>query len=419
MQSAPVTNNDRAPVLDMLRGFAILGIFLNNIYYFSGYGFLSDQAKRSFSTYPADKWVDWLQITFVEGKFYTLFSLLFGIGFSIILIRNEQRGTNGIRVFYRRLLFLMLIGAIHLYFFWEGDILFLYALIGLLLPLFRRWSDRSLLTAAAVLILSPIVIDLVKYWTQWSPALLLQPFGAALDKQVGITEQNFSGYLFSEANGWEHWRNWQSSAFLYRYMYILDSNRIVKVLGIFLLGFYVGRKMIYARLAEYKPLLKKVFFTGLIIGLPFSIAMTYFEKDEKFLPLSAWGMADTVSYALAVVPLGLALVAGLSLWWLRSQNSLLRLFIPVGRMALTNYLSQTAVAIFFFYGVGLGWGQRAGLVWMFAFVVCYYMFQILFSRMWLAYFNYGPFEWIWRQLTYGKTLPLRRQKPVVPEVIPS
>ncbi|MGV3530201.1 MAG: DUF418 domain-containing protein [Flavisolibacter sp.] len=417
MRSAPVNNNDRAPVLDMLRGFAILGIFLNNIYYFSGYGFLSEEAKKNFSTYPADKWLDWLQITFIEGKFYTLFSLLFGIGFSIILIRNEQRGTNGIRVFYRRLLFLMLIGAIHLYFFWEGDILFLYALVGLLLPLFRRWSDRALLTAAAVLILSPIIIDLVKVWTQWSPGQLLRPLGVAIDQNSGITEQNWRGYLFTKENGLQHWHNWQRSAFVFRYMYILDSNRIVKVLGIFLIGYYVGRKMMYARLPEHKALLKKVLVWGAVIGLPFCIAMTWFEKDEKFVPLDAWGMADTISYALGVVPLGLALVAGLSLWWLRAQQSFLRFFIPVGKMALTNYLSQTAVAIFFFYGVGLGWGQRAGLIWMFAFVVCYYMCQILFSRLWLAYFNYGPFEWIWRQLTYGKTLPLRKRKPVVPEVI--
>ncbi|MEO7294151.1 MAG: hypothetical protein ABIW34_13665, partial [Ginsengibacter sp.] len=141
----PVQNTERAQILDVLRGIAILGIFINNIYGFTGYGFLTEKYKQQFSTYPIDNIISFLQTMFVEGKFYSLFSLLFGIGFSIIIIRNEQKGINAFKVFYRRLAILILIGVAHIFFLWEGDILLLYAMLGFILPLFKKCSDKGLL----------------------------------------------------------------------------------------------------------------------------------------------------------------------------------------------------------------------------------------------------------------------------------
>ncbi|MGI8582926.1 MAG: hypothetical protein ACR2KX_12045, partial [Chitinophagaceae bacterium] len=114
----PVKDSDRSPILDVLRGIAIVGIFINNIYGFSGYGFFTEEYKMQLSTYPIDKVISFLQTMFVEGKFYSLFSLLFGIGFSIIIIRSDQKGMNAFKVFYRRLAILFLIGAAHIYFLW-------------------------------------------------------------------------------------------------------------------------------------------------------------------------------------------------------------------------------------------------------------------------------------------------------------
>ncbi len=167
--ATPVQQQERAQILDVLRGLAILGIFINNIYGFSGYGNFTDESKQPFSTYPIDKVISFLQIMLVEGKFYSLFSLLFGIGFSIIIIRNEQKGMNAFKVFYRRLAILFLIGAAHIYFLWDGDILLLYAMLGFVLPLFKKCSDRGLLIWAAVLILSPLAIDVIKILLQGNP----------------------------------------------------------------------------------------------------------------------------------------------------------------------------------------------------------------------------------------------------------
>lgn len=407
--SSPIQTSERAQVLDVLRGLALIGIFLNNIYAFSGYGFLEEAQQQKFATYPADHIADFLQIILVEGKFYTLFSLLFGIGFSIFLRRGEQKGRNTTALYYRRLMVLLLIGAAHLFLLWEGDILLLYALLGFMLPLFRNCTNRTLLIWAAALILSPVVIDLAKLWLQASPAQFLQPIGVAIDTKNGITEQNWRSFLFTENSGWKEWRAWQESGWALRFHYLLDSNRLPKVLGVFLLGFYAGRKMIYARLADHKPLLKKTMLWGYVVGIPFSIAMAYFERDERAVFTSAWGMADTVAYALGVVPLALAYAATIGLLYGKYQASL-NFFAPAGRMALTTYLSQTLIGILLFYNIGLGLGQQFGLLYLFCLAIAVYTLQAFFSRWWLSRFEYGPVEWIWRQLTYGKRLPLQRQK---------
>ncbi len=189
--TTPVQTADRAQILDVLRGIAILGIFLNNIFGLSGYGFLTEKSKQQFSTYSIDRIIEFLQVVFVEGKFYSLFSLLFGIGFSIILIRTEQKGFNALKVFYRRLAVLFLFGALHIFLLWEGDILLLYALIGFVLPLFRKCSDKALLMWAGVLLLSPIFIDVLKLFLQWSPGDPLFSLAQSIDKHNGVPIDDF------------------------------------------------------------------------------------------------------------------------------------------------------------------------------------------------------------------------------------
>lgn len=137
----PVSSDERSEILDILRGFALFGVMLDNLFGFTGWGFLPPDTKQALPTWTADAITGTLEQVFINGKFYSLFSLLFGVGFSIILERNLQRGINPLRVFYRRLFILLGIGAGHLFLLWEGDILFLYALIGFSLPLFRHLRD--------------------------------------------------------------------------------------------------------------------------------------------------------------------------------------------------------------------------------------------------------------------------------------
>ena len=143
LQGAPVAVRQRYIILDALRGFALLGIVLANFPEFSLWTFLSDEAQAALPTAALDRGCHWLLYLLVDGKFYTLFSLLFGMGFSIIIANAARRGADGFRIFYRRMTVLLLIGLVHLLFLWSGDILALYALMGMLLPLFRHQDIRT------------------------------------------------------------------------------------------------------------------------------------------------------------------------------------------------------------------------------------------------------------------------------------
>jgi len=406
----PVNMADRSAILDILRGFALLGVLLDNLFAFTGWGFITQVQREALPTWHADKIVGMLENVWVNGKFYSLFSLLFGIGFAIILIKNEQKGTNPLKVFYRRLFFLFLFGIIHLFFFWEGDILCLYALLGFTLPLFRKLSDKKIIFLAGALLLSPMLLDIFYILFHYNPGLSLENIAQKIDKKNGIPADNFGKYLFENNAGWQEWRNWQATGYLYRYAYILGSNRIPKVLGMFLLGFYVGRKMMYLHLDEYISLFKKLRFWGFIIGLPSAFACFYFEIFQKHIP-SPVGLLHSLFYALSVVPLCLAYTSIICLTWVKNKGQgKLTIFASMGRMALTNYLAQTFIGIFVFYGVGLGFGGNIGPSVYIPIGIGIYLLQMMYSNIWFWYFYYGPFEWVWRMVTYGKPLKMIKSK---------
>ena len=406
----PVLKEERADILDVLRGFALLGILINNIRGFSGYAYLNNKYKESFSTSFYDKLLDLLQVVFVEGKFYSIFSLLFGIGFSIILIRTAQKGLNSLKIFYRRLLVLMVFGLIHILLIWDGDILLLYALIGLCLPLFRNLTDKNLLALALILILSPILFDAIKVMIKAGPGDWLFATAQALDKKNGVPlDDSFAFYLYNEGSGWQEFRNWMEAGFFYRYEYIMSSNRPVKVLGMFLIGFYAGRKEIYRNLEANLSLFKKLRNYGFAIGIPASAAMAYFATDNKNVYSSPRGLIDTVFYALSVIPLALAYVGVICVLWIKAKGkSGLRYLAPAGRMALTNYLAQSIIGILIFYEMGLGLGVKIGPTLAYPIALLIFILQVGFSNFWFRHFNYGPVEFVWRQLTYGKRLRLKK-----------
>ena len=415
IKAAPISQRNRVEILDILRGFALLGICVANYPFFSLYIFQPPEVKAAMSTAAIDHWLKYFHFTFIDGKFYTLFSLLFGIGFSIIYLRSRQCSQSGLKIFYRRLFILMLMGLAHLLLLWEGDILFLYALIGLLLPLFKNVSNKKLLLYWAIFTLSPLLFDSLKVLSdnRWNLANPLRAIAIQLSTFHGITEENFSTWLVDHTQ-YKDLLLFNQSGFFWRYQGLLDNNRFPKVLGMFLLGLYVGRKLIFQNLEENRMLLKQVQRWGFLIGLPASMVFAWLELDGKGLPAPI-GLADTLFYAISVVPMSLAYTTTLCLWYLTPVGKKqLSIFAAPGRMALTNYLMQTLFAIWIFYGIGLGLGAKTGSFFVILIALGVYIFQILFSTLWLKYFRYGPLEWIWRQLTYGTRLPLLK-KPLIVE----
>ncbi len=382
----------RYVILDALRGFAILGIILANFPEFSLWTF-SDPAGWT----RTDLVTRAIQTFFVDGKFYTLFSLLFGMGFSIQLANAEGK----LRTFYRRMAVLLVIGLIHLFFLWSGDILALYAVCGMLLPLFRKLPTRKLLLVAGGLFLVPVLLDAV-FGTRLADPLEREQW--RICGLYGITEANFGTWL-SDARSYREVLQFLHQGSVERMWEFVSGHRLFKVLGLFIVGFAVGRERIYADIDGRKPLLKKVLAWGLALGIPFGILYTWSSMQGH-----PWGrVAHDLLYLVSVYPMGFAYAAGFALAFSRSEEAPgWKLLANPGRMACTNYLGQSVIGILLFYGIGLGLGNRVGLLGTELIALGVYAFQILFSSLWMRAFAFGPVEWVWRMLTYGKRLPLRR-----------
>lgn len=399
---SPVSASRRHIFLDALRGFALLGVCLANYPEFSLYTFQPDSVAAAMPGADIDTYVKFFQYLLIDGKFYTLFSLLFGIGFSIIISHAAERGADGFRIFYRRMLILALIGCTHLMMVWSGDILLLYAVLGMLLPLFRNLSNRHILTAAAILLFLPVIIDAVCEF--FDVFLASYPYSKWWETATGhgITEENFGTWL-RDASGYNDVFSFLLQGAWERLYEFVDGNRYFKVLGLFLVGFVIGRRKIYADLNAHSSLLRRFARLGLLIGLPLSVI--YAVSGVNGHP---WGNAvHTLLYTLSVYPLGFAYAALLGLFCIRHRHiALWRIFAAPGRMALTNYISQSLIGMWLFYGIGLGLGASVGLGATELIALGVFSFQVLFSMGWLRFFRFGPLEWIWRMLTYGKFLPI-------------
>ena len=381
----------RYVVLDALRGFALLGIILANFPEFSLWTF-ADSASHT----PLDRIVRTLQFFFIDGKFYTLFSLLFGIGFCIQLENAGQRTTT----FYRRMATLFVIGLLHLMLLWSGDILMLYAAMAMFLPLFRRLPTRGVLAAAGFFLALPVLLDVLF-------PHIADPLEAGywrLCDRYGITEANFGTWL-RDIDGYDGMSRFLRMGAVERMWEFVSSHRYFKVLGLFLIGFCIGRHRVYADLAAHRALLVRILRAGLALGLPVSA-------------LYAWScmtggntVLRDVFYLLSVYPMGFAYAAGFCLLFeRRPEVRAWRLLAAPGRMACTNYLGQSVFGILLFYGIGLGWGAGVDLLTTELIALGVYAVQTLFSRFWMERFRYGPVEWVWRMIAYGRRLPMRRER---------
>lgn len=341
--------------------------------------------------------------TLIDGKFYSIFSMLFGIGFGFFLMK----GRDGIGRFYRRMLILLVIGWLHLRYLWPGDILFLYAVLGLLLPLLRGLSGRALLVTAAALVLSPIAIDaaVVLSSGRFDPVAPLWPILEAKDAVHG--NSTFEAFLALPEGGWQAFFHANERGWIFRFIHLVESSRLPKVLGLFLIGLWIARRRIFADVELHAVLLKRVCIAGFALGLPFSVLLWWANHNVGYPPEPS-ALLRTASYALSVVPLAIAFASGFALLWCNNGwRKRLILMAPMGRMALTNYLMQTIIAIALFYGIGLGWGTHVSAVWFEGLALAVFVLQVLWSRWWMGMFRFGPFEWLWRCLTYGKVIPLR------------
>lgn len=392
--TGPTTERQRHVILDALRGLALMGIALANFPEFALWTFLSSEQQAAMPTAYIDEIVRFLQYLVVDGKFYSIFSILFGIGFSLIMERH------GLRLFVRRMLILVIIGFLHLMFIWSGDILLLYAVGGLLLTLMIGLSDKSLFILALSLIMIPVGLDaLIEFGGFDFPEPFYQAWWNKAEA-LGINEANFASWL-RDANSYG-----QMFAFLVQGAYerlweFVEGHRLPKVVGLFILGYLASKHRLYARLQDL-PLWKALYWS-VSIGLPTSLLYAWSATSGH-----PWGLTvHSLLYAVSVIPLAIVFIIGICLLYLQSPKSVVfRWLAAPGRMALSCYISHSLIGILLFYGLGFGLGTSLGLVYIELIALVVFFIQIIVCRIWLNYFRFGPLEWLWRMLTYGRYFPI-------------
>ncbi|WP_026755609.1 DUF418 domain-containing protein [Sediminibacter sp. Hel_I_10] len=208
----------------------------------------------------------------------------------------------------------------------------------------------------------------------------------------------------------EHWGDFFKMNFgntFTRIGFILEEGRLFKVFGIFLIGICAGRHIRNHQLLNNAPFLKRIAIFGLLLGLPMSGLRAYIEL--MLAPSQLNSFLITLTYALGTVPCALGYAALIALIY-RNKPHLLQWIAPAGKMAFTNYILQTVFGIAFFYKLGLGLAGEFGFTVIMLIAMSYFLMEVLFSTIWLKYFKYGPLEWLWRQLTYGKRLQISKSK---------
>ncbi|MGH9508958.1 MAG: DUF418 domain-containing protein, partial [Terriglobales bacterium] len=299
---APLSASERLDEVDLLRGWALLGILLVNMNYFA-WPLFTIFLKRQWEN-PADLWAEIAIGFFAQGKFYTLFSFLFGFGFSIFLLKGEQKGRSAMGLFARRLLVLMAIGVVHAFLIWAGDILLLYAMAGFLLFLFRKTKPRTLLIWWCILTFAPMLLmgtGVLAARFDAATAADMQKDGAVQEAKlrtvIAEAERVMPSGSFTEIT---RIRSLELFTF-YQFMPFFAPS----VLAMFLLGLYAGRQGILHRVREHLPLFRKLRLAGFLLGAPLSAVAVWTMYHSSMLVPSPIGLLGGLAGALGAPLLGL------------------------------------------------------------------------------------------------------------------
>lgn len=394
--SIPIQSNERTVIVDILRGFALFGVLLTNLWGLEIE--LPAVHLANITSNLADKITDTTVYVLFLNKFITLFSLLFGYGFGVIIERFLARGINPVPFFIRRMSILLLLGLFHIGLWW-GEILSIYALCGLLLLPFRRVKTQNLLLAAFsfILMAGPIVQGFRIFFFSPDPILRENIFTDYFEitRHGSFSEIFVVNYSMMKEL---YLRNWVT----YRDM--------LEILGKFLLGYYILRQGYLKKFPEHLIQITKIWKVTLILGLLYVIDKVLIYSKIVELRNDYFKLFEYILNNIGVLSLSIFYATTLTILYAkRPRWKIFDALRHVGTMSLTNYLTHTAFYIFIFTGLGLGLIGRLNLFFIIPATIGIFTFQVLLSKFWMKYYLYGPCEWIWRQLTYGKRLPIVRK----------
>jgi len=396
----PVGAHERIAVIDILRGFALLGILLMNMEAFSGPLDLSFTGIDP-HWHGADYWADAAIYVLVQGKFFTLFSLLFGAGFSVMAQRADVAGRAFAPFYLRRSAALLLIGLCHALLVWSGDILVIYALISMLL-LACREAPRSWLpamgaisylgAAALVMVLGALMSWMASMEHTQAP---LREAIAQAEQTIDLQRQAYAHGSWAQAVG----QRLHDLGAMLSGIFVIGP----EVLGMFLIGSWFARSGALAEPERFARLYARLRRVALPTGLALMLGSAIWHPYQAPGTLD---LAGGVAYAISALA-GLLMCLGY-LAWIVHWRAGLQVLAPMGRMALTHYIGQSLVCTWMFYGYGLGAFETMPRLWQIPFALALFAVQVAISHAWLRYFRFGPLEWIWRAMTYLQWPPLRR-----------
>ena len=397
----PTLGKERILALDFLRGFALLGILLINIQSFSmpGAAYLNPSAYGDLS--GANKWVWILSHVLGDQKFMTIFSILFGAGIVLVTQKAEVRTGRSAGLHYKRSFWLLVFGLIHAHLIWHGDILVAYAVCALFAYLFRKKSPRNLMIIGLLLISvhSIFYIFLGTSLQNWPPEALEGAKISWIPSETQIQEEiaAVTGSLSEQIS-----HNSEAAIFMEIFVFLFIF--LWRAGGLMLVGMALYKWGVLSA-TRSTGFYRKAMFLSWLIGFPIVIYGVYrnFQADWSFefsmylgSQFNYWGsLFVSFGYICAMM----LIAQSNALPWLKDRIA------AVGQMAFSNYIAQSIICVFLFWGIGLAWFGEVNRTGQIMVVLVVWIMQILWSRPWLNNFRFGPLEWIWRTLSYGKRQP--------------
>ncbi|MCD9006639.1 DUF418 domain-containing protein [Luteimonas sp. XNQY3] len=403
----PVPTGQRFEVMDVLRGIALLGVFAMNIEWFNR------PMQQMGSGIPADATgldhaVAWVVHVFVAGKFWTMFSLLFGMGFVLMSGRIAGAGLSVERVYLRRMAALLLFGVAHIVLLWPGDILHTYAIAGAILVAMRAVAPKWQLVTGLLLYAGIVAVYLL-----FAAMMFVLPEAMLADMSAPLAESAARAAAVYPGGGFGAVLVQRVSD--YAQLGLMGQTMMVPmVLGVFL----VGSWLMSGGWLQAPAVHRRFWWRLLAIALPTGLLFTALAVDVgTSFTLGAMDPRGILAQGLMLcgaLPMSLAYVALIVLAWTSGAGGrVLGVFAPVGRMALTHYLGQSLICSLLFYGYGFGLFGEPGRAAQTGIVLGVFALQVAISHAWLSHHGYGPMEWTWRWLTYGRR-PGWRRIPVLP-----
>lgn len=397
---APTKN--RIELLDVIRGFALVGILYANILSWSGIKFLQFEIIETFGNLANDQSLYKLLKFFVDTKFYTIFSLLFGIGFSLQISRNKDNPLFP-PLYMRRLSILLIIGAIHSL-IWSGDILVLYALMGFILLALRNVSTKLTLRLAIAFFITPLFLDIIYMHTFAQnivalPKTALKVYPDMSPNEIIAGFQSMEIFTVLKTN----WHN-----LIWRWYDFIPSGRPFKVLGLFLLGSYLYSTGYF----QEKVHKAKTFLLWMLVGVSFTLLSMTLKGGLSSFSQSWSNILYKLIHEIGQITLALSYISGIAILLKKFSNFFVwNILKAYGRMSMSSYLGHTLLGIIAFYPiVGFKYYASLSLQHIFYIATIILIFQFTFSIIWFKFFSFGPIEWLWRCLTYKKLFPILKNK---------